>query len=399
MESHDAKGPDESVKGKVTLENWLEAPYNRQALQRMDMIVPTTSISRGDSPVRALHASSDDAAIDEILYETGHGQSTIGRFIESSFTDGILVLRGETVLTERYLSGLNLSTRHSLMSVSKSLAGMLAGKLIDQGLLDQSTRVSDVLPELAHGPYGDATLRQVLDMSVVLDFRQEYDDPTSDVQTEDRAAGWRPRLQGDPPDTKSFLATLRSAPGRNHGFQYCSATTDVLAWIMERASGRGYAELMSTELWSHIGAEYDAYVTVDSSGEPYACAGICATLRDVARFGRLVLDGGSWNGKEVLPTGWIELMRHEAGSSVKSDPNFEEIWSVFPESIYHNQWWTTRNERGAFFGVGIFGQYLYLDPESDVVIVKFSSLPAPLDGAVAKEHLIALDALSRAVAN
>jgi CubicO group peptidase (beta-lactamase class C family) len=389
----------ERINDPITLENWLEPPYNRRALQGMDGFLPTATISRGEGSVRAFYSSTNQESIDEITYETEHGRSTIGHFIESSCTDGILILRGETVLSERYLNGLTKFTRHSLMSVSKSLAGMLAGKLIEQGHLNQEMKVKTIIPELQNGPYGDATLRQVLDMGVVLQFRQEYEDPTSEVQTEDRAAGWRPRLDGDPPDTKAFLATLRGETRQKFGFQYCSATTDVLAWVLQRFSGRPYAELMSAELWSQIGAEHDAYVTVDSSSSPYACAGICATLRDVARFGRLILDGGSWNGKEVLPMNWIEQTSHEAGSLVKSDSDFDAIAGVFPEAIYHNQWWTTRNSRGAFFGIGIFGQYLFLDPESDVVIVKFSSLPAPNDSAIESEHLIALDALSRAIAN
>jgi len=284
------------------------------------------------------------------------------------------------------------------MSISKSLAGMVAGRLIDREVFDPDAEVAAYIPELKHTAYGDATAQQVLDMAVAVRFNQEYDNPQSDVQTEDRASGWRPRLSGDPPDTKAFLATIQGEGEHGTRLQYCSATTDVLAWLMERASGRPYAELLGEELWSQIGAEHDAYVTVDDSGFPYACAGVCATLRDVARFGRLVLDGGVWSGRTVLPKSWIDATRHGAGSPVTSALDFEAVWGAYPDAVYHNQWWTTRGPHGAFFGAGIFGQYLWLDPQSDVVIVKLSSLPAPNPPEDNKEHMTALDALASAVA-
>lgn len=377
--------------------NWLDPPYNRLSLQRMDAVLSTVPICHGDRPVREFERSAK--RIEHIPFEGASGTSTVGEFLDRTFTDGLVVLSGDVLVHESYRNGLTPGTRHSMMSMSKSMAGMLAGKIWGRGLVDLLAQVGNLVPELRSSGYGDASVQQVLDMGVGMRFSQEYTDPTSDVQTQDRAAGWRERLPGDPEDSRRFLATLTK--GSEHGgcLRYCSPTTDVLAWILERAAGRPYASLMTDELWSEIGAEHDAYVTVDASGVPYACAGMCCTLLDLARFGRLVLDGGMVGDRIVIPRQWIEEIQTGVGSRVDSAADHEFFAHAFPQAIYHNQWWTTRNDHMSLFGVGIFGQYLWLDPTSDVVVAKFSSMPAPLDPDVAYEHVVALDALARSLAS
>lgn len=191
---------------------------------------------------------------------------------------------------------------------------------------------------------------------------------------------------------RAFLAGL--APDGPHGlrFQYCSATTDVLAWVLERAAGRPYPELLGERIWSRIGAEHDAVITLDPVGAPYACAGIHATARDLARFGRCVLDGGRVAGRQVIPEEWIRATRRGGRTAVLPD---RDLGSIYPHGTYRNQWWAPGDSAGTFFGIGIFGQYLWLDPVRNVVIVKFSSLPHPRDGRA--EHAAALAAIAEAV--
>lgn len=384
-------GPDVSDE----LFRWLDPPYNRSAFQRMDQILTVATIGRGHDQVRRLDDSAATSGLEGLGGEAGTAAQE--QFLERSCTDGFLVMRGDTILVEDYRNAMTPQTRHCLMSVSKSLAGMLAGSVIRSGLLDLEARVSSVVPELDSSGYGDATVQQVLDMAVALQFGQDYDDPSSEVQTEDRAAGWRPSRPGDPPDSKSFLASLRKQGEHGTRLQYCSTTTDVLAWLLERATGQPYQELLSSRLWSQIGAADDAYVTVDAAGFPYACAGVCATLRDLARFGLLVLQGGTWEGRSVVPTDWIAETRFGHGSPVSSDPAHAAICNVFPDAVYHNQWWTTRDEHGSVFGAGIFGQYLWLDPTTNLVIVKLSSLPAAFDPEDVEAHLRFLRDLARSL--
>lgn len=241
-------------------------------------------------------------------------------FMEATSTDGLLVLCGENIVYERYFGDSTATTRHIAMSVSKSICGMLAGVLVAEGLLDVEAKVASYLPELSNAAHAHSTVQQLLDMTSSLRFDMDYPNPDSDVQTEDRCTGWRPRRPGDPAGTRAFLAELHADSGHGEAFQYCSATTDVLAWVLERASGLPYALLVQERIWSRIGAEHDAYVCVDDLDTPYACAGLGMTLRDLARFGRMILDGSSSQGREVIPTDWISRTRHDGSNDVGLGP-------------------------------------------------------------------------------
>ena len=254
--------------------------------------------------------------------------------------------------------------------------------------------VSAYVPELSESAFGDATVAQLLDMTAALEFNEDYADPDSDVQAQDRAAGWRPRRSEDPRTTYAFLRSLQRNGPHGRSFQYCSATTDVLAWVLERATGRRYPELLSGELWSRVGAEHDAFVTVDEAGFGFANGGVSATLRDVARFGHLVLNSGSVGENRVCSSAWA------AGIRAGADPQLMRGTSFgveFPHGSYRAQWWVTGGETGAFESRGIYGQFLWIDPAADLVIVKLSSLPGALDPDVTSDHHRAFAALAAAL--
>ena len=344
----------------VTLDNWQNAPANRWAFQHVDQLITTAPVSRGDGPVQDLSNAKVLVAAD------------IDEFLGRTCTDGLLVLRGREIAAERYLNGMTPSTPHLFMSVSKSLCSGVFGQFVASGDVELDALVSRYLPELAGSAYGDATVQQVLDMAVGVQFDEAYDDPTSEVQTQDRVAGWRTPHAGDPKDSYAFLATLRKTGVHGTSFSYCSAKTDVLAWILERVAGVGYGQLLSTNLWSKIGAGHDAYVTVDRSGFPMANAGVCGTLRDLARFGRMVLDGGTnmW-GDRVIPAEWVADIRRGGDPAMAR----ESMGTVHPHGSYRNQFWISGDDDGSFYAVGIHGQYVWMNPATDMVVVKLSSLP------------------------
>ncbi|QTV79946.1 serine hydrolase domain-containing protein [Microbacterium sp. NIBRBAC000506063] len=154
-------------------------------------------------------------------------------------------------------------------------------------------------------------------------------------------------------------------------FQYCSATTDALGWLVEEVTGKRYAEVLSERLWSRIGAAQEARISVDRGGFAIANAGISCTARDLARIGRLMLDGGVIDGNRIVSAEWV------AATMAGGDP---AKWlsvkrAVHPNGSYRNQWWATGNERGNIYAVGIYGQYVWLDPATDTVVVKFSTTP------------------------
>ena len=359
--------PDERL---VTLANWQEGPFNRWAFQHVSEVVPCAVLGRGAGPVLPLPHALED--LDPLL----------DGFLERTYTDGFIVLRKGRIVYERYCNGLTERTPHLLQSVSKSFASALVGSLVEKGLVELERHARDYVPELWSSGFGDATVGQLLDMSASIVFSEEYADPASEVQAQDRAAGWRPRHPGDPENSYAFLCSLRKDGEHGRTFQYCSASTDALAWVLERASGRRYADLLAAELWQRLGAEHDAWITVDSAGFGFANGGMCVTLRDLARFGHLMLNGGGVNGVRITPSPWVEHGRRD-NTRLMADGDFK---AAYPRGFYADKWWHTGDERGTFYGVGIYGQYVWIVPKSQLVIAKLSSLPSALDPSMTAAH-------------
>ena len=361
---HPARYPGAAA-GEPTLDSWQEAPHNRWAFARLGELLPTAAVSRRDPATPAEPVVRLDALATRL--------PDLEQRLEETCTDAFLVLRGSEVLAEYYRAGFAPDDRHLLMSVSKSLCGTVVGALVDEGRIDPAQPVTEYVPELAGSVYDGPSVLQVLDMQISIDYNEDYVDPASEVQTHDRSAGWRTRRDGDPADTYEFLTTLRGDGGTGE-FQYCSANTDVLAWIVERVTGLRYVEALSTYLWAKLDADRDATITVDQTGFGFANGGVSCTARDLARVGRMMLDGGVAPGGRVVSQGWVESVL--AGGSREAMPD-EGFTSAFPEGSYTRQWWSTGNERGNVSGIGIHGQNLWLDPRTDSVIVKLSSWPDP----------------------
>lgn len=375
----------------VTLKSWQEGPHNRWGFQHVTELVTSAVLGRGESPVLDLHSEETD--LDDLhLRALSGGDTTLSSFLRTSATDGFIVLRGTTVLYERYLNGMNGGTRHVLMSISKSLCGILAGQFVDSGVIDLNARTSEYVPELWESAYGDATISQLLDMTASVEFGEHYADQRSHVQTQDRVAGWRPRRLHDQSDGYAFLRSLRGGSGHGNAFQYCSATTDVLAWVLERVTGRRYTELLGECLWSQLGAEHDAFVTVDAAGFAFANGGVCTTLRDLARLGLLVLRGGSFDSRRIASEQWIERTREGGDAALARGTEFGR---AYPKGSYRNQWWVTGDDR--LYGSGIFGQFLWIDMSADVVIAKLSSLPNALDPLIQRDHHITFRTVAAAL--
>jgi CubicO group peptidase (beta-lactamase class C family) len=377
----------------VTADNFQDAPYNRWAFLHMSNLLPTAQISRGDLPITVFPRAIED--VGRLSYEGPDSTTTVADMLERTYTDGFLVLRNGVVITERYFNGMLPDTRHLLMSVSKSLTGTLAGILIGQGVLDPTATVPTYVPELRRGAYGKATVQQVLDMTVSLVFNEDYADPHSEIQRQDRAVGWRTARDGDIIGNYHFIPTLKEAGRHGEVFQYCSANTDVLGWVMEKITGTPFCELLSREIWAKLGAEHDAYSTVDRYGAAMPNGGICTTLRDLARFGQMILQEGRFNDRRIVPASWIEETRLHGDNG----PWRHAAWwaGLYPRGSYHNKFWHTADDHGSFFGTGIHGQFLWIDPRTKVVIVKFSTRPEASDHAVMLDNLRGLAAICRAL--
>jgi len=374
----------------LTLDNWQEGPWNRWAYRHISHLIPTALISRGSGTIDVLERRPLDLSTLRIQRADG-GTTTLHEMLTETYTDAFVVLQDGTILYERYFNGMSADTLHLFQSVSKSVTGMLAGILVADGRLRLDRRIGDYLPELRDSGYADATVRDALDMLVSVVYTEDYDDPSSEMNRQDRAAAWRPLLPGDVDGLYQFAATVQKDGNHGEVFQYCSLTTDVLGWVLSRVSGLSFAELLSRELWSKLGCEHDAVITVDHFDSPSPSGGICTTARDLARFGQMVMRQGVANGQQIVPAAWIDDTRFEG--DVEAFARNPENASR-PGAAYRNYFWITNDEYGVFYGTGIYGQHLWFDPSTGVVIAKLSSRPVALDDALGDLTARAFNAIS-----
>jgi CubicO group peptidase (beta-lactamase class C family) len=360
----------------VTLANWRKAPFSAWGFRNVRRLIPTANIA----------ASGHNVALEMSLEEIGHigfdghdGNPTIvSQALRATHTDAFVALRRGRIAAEWYGNGMSATTPHIVFSVSKSICGTLGGILADRGLLDPDDRVADYIPELASSVYAGCTIRHLLDMAVGIAFSEDYDDPKGDVVRYRHAAGWDPLPAGEPPiDLRSFLA-LQKSDGQQHGelFHYVSTNTDVLGWVYERACDQPYAEILSEYLWVPLGAEHDAYITVDARDAMRAAGGICVTPRDLARFGEMIRRRGIAGGRQVVSGAWIDDI------NACGDPEAwarSEFADVFPQASYRSKWYRIDRTKGVLCAFGIHGQWIYIHPEAELVIIRMASEATPLD--------------------
>lgn len=367
---------------------WDYPPYHRWTFQHIREMTATAQVWRGPGPVLPLPAAPRD--VDHLVFEAGGRRRTIGAFLEESFTDGFLVLSRGAIVAERYMNGMRPHGHHLAMSVTKSIVATTAGILVGRGMIDLAAPVTRYLPELEATAYRGATVQHVLDMTSGVVFDESYTTSGSHMQKLDQACGWKPIMRTDWPQTVWELIMTLTESERLHGelFRYRSIETDVLGFLLERVSGQPLAELISTELWAPMGAEEDAYTTVDHAGYALADGGFNATLRDYARFALLHLRGGKANGRQIVPASWIEATR--SGDHARFQGVYRE---VLPRGAYHNQFWIEDPDRRAYMARGIFGQYIYIDPETDFAAVKLSTWPEFVSAERSIEALAAIRAI------
>ncbi|WP_304219460.1 serine hydrolase [Phenylobacterium aquaticum] len=360
----------------ANLSNWRTSPFNVWAFHHVREIVPVAEIAAGPGPARALPEalrSFDDFRVQGLGGQTFDWPG----FLEATSTDAVVILLNGEIVSETYAHGNAARTPHILMSATKSVTGLICGVLADQGRIDLDTPVSALLPEAAASAWGDATLRQLLDMrtGVVMS--------PADLQAYADATQWDP-VAADAPltDLLQFFATTTTGFGPHGGpFSYVSANTDLLGLTLARVTGQSFATLVETLLWRPMGAETDAQITVDRLGAARCTGGLCATARDLARLGQLVADGGVRDGRRVLPAAWLDDLWAGGDRQAWRDGQFAP---AFPgrEMSYRGGWYRIHGDPDFLFAMGIHGQNLFIDRTSGLVIAKLSSIGNPFDPRV-----------------
>jgi CubicO group peptidase (beta-lactamase class C family) len=359
--------------------NWRTAPFSQWAFRHVGEIIPTAPIPC--DPAQAWPLPPASRGLDGFHLSTPKGPGLdLAGFMEATAGDALIVLRDGEVVHEAYANGSDAGTPHIIMSASKSVVGLIVGVLAEADSIDVDAPVTDYVPEVAGSAYRGATVRQLLDMrtGVLLD--------ATDQAAYAAATNWEPA--GDAPaDLHGFYETF-AAPQRPHGgpFSYISANTDLLGWVIERASGQSFAEVTSARLWRPLGAATDAAITVDDLGAPRTTGGICATALDLARLGQLLVQDGRRDGVQIVPSAWIDDIVANGDREAWKTGEFAAGFAGMTMR-YRSGWYVVDNDPGYIFAMGIYGQNLFVDRTNRLVVAKLSSQASANDfRAIALTH-------------
>ena len=378
--------------------NYFSFPKLRWSVCHLREFLPTKEISRGtEAPVPLAYLPHLEFAgmarqIDALSFKPlgSDKPMTWEASLAANYTDGVLILHKGRVVYERYFGCLEQGGKHAIMSMTKSVTGLLAQTLVAEGVLDDRMRVRDVIPEIGSSAFASATVRQVMDMTTGVKYSEDYSDPDADIWQYSRAASPLPKPDDyrGPDGYWTYLQQVQPEGKHGEAFHYKTINSDMLGWIVSRVTGKSVTELASERLWRPMGAEQDAYQTVDGKGVPFAGGGVSAGLRDLGRLGLLMLNEGEINGKRLFPAAVVKHIR--AGGDQSKFKGFPTI----PNGSYTSQWWVFHNEHGAYAARGVHGQTIYVDPKAEMVLVRLASFPQAQNGFIDSTSLPAYQAVA-----
>lgn len=363
----------------VTVQNlrWamLNPEVNSLTFRSMDRLFTTRTVAHAGAPSPLVR---NDRPLD-FSYSFGGQTYSAEQGLERTYTNAILIMKDGRIVHEAYRNNTDPSSRFMGWSTTKSLVSILIGIALDQGLIKSiDDPVDRYLPELGQGGYKGVTIRQVLQMRSGVDYEERYDFANPGIAASNHIAALvkNNRRFVDPART----IRRKHAPGAK--FEYKTIDTAVLGLLIERVSGSTLAAYMARNLWEPLGAEADGFFIMDGApgvGREFSGAGFNSTLRDYARIGQMMLDGGKANGRQIVPASWVAL-------STRATANVAD-----PEPGYGMQWWMMGGS--AYSAIGLQGQYIFVDPATRTVVVKFSYFP-PAEAAADAETAALLAAAS-----
>ncbi|MGD8413078.1 MAG: serine hydrolase [Candidatus Latescibacterota bacterium] len=364
----------------------LTPPFIRWSYLHMRMIYPSAPVAAADKSVAA------DKAIDEgingvkVKHPGTGAMIDMATFLEESFTDALVVIRGDKIVYEKYFNGMNPNQPHQMMSVTKSFAGLLGLIAVEDGYLREVDPITEYVPELKKASaFADATFGQVLDMTNSMEFTEDYADSMSGIRRYGAVLGWTDPVPGVKYEANlyDYLVTLKIDKKHKHGeiFHYQTPKTDVVNWVTNRVNGQSFQEEMYAKLWSKLGTAGETYVLLDKNATPVAGGGLNASPYNLARFAIMMLNDGKFGGEQVVQPSIIRKLA--AGGSIEAfdkGPDSDGVVHPKGEWSYRAQWWV-KHTKGmeAFMAIGFNGQWIYLDVAHDVAIVKQSSQPVSKD--------------------
>lgn len=354
----------------VNRANQIQQRNLRWSLSHMRMLMPTDVIRRGQGPISGFPVGKPLAP--PAFKDQGGIFIDFGTWMRRTHADALIVVHDGSIVFEGYASGVDPATPHTIQSITKSFIGIAAEMLIADGKIDRNAKVSRYVPELASSAWADATIQQALDMTAAVRYNEDLKDPNSDVH---RTYAFASGNFAPPPDYRGpgniyeMLERLPREGEHGAGFTYKTVHPEVIAWVVSRVTGQKLPRFLGERIWSRIGAEEDAYVTVDPAGTAMMGGGMSVTARDLARFGEMLRQEGHYNGQQIVPAAAVrEVFKGGDVEKFRADP----LRRSMVDFSYHDFWWKPPAP-GRIQGLGGFGQHLYINQTTGTVIVKFSS--------------------------
>jgi CubicO group peptidase (beta-lactamase class C family) len=277
-------------------------------------------------------------------------------------TDGLIVLSGNKKIYENYWHGNTKDSKHISWSVAKSFLSAMIGIAVNDGLININEPITKYLPEFNGTGYEGVRVKDILQMSSGVRFNEDYGDYNSDINRFGRAISMGTSM-------KEFALTLTNekTPGTfNH---YVSIDTQMLAMLLQEVTQISVTDYLQEKIWNPLGMESDAYYLIDNTGMEVALGGLNATLRDYAKFGLLYLQRGNWEGEQVVPAAWVDESHYPDSPHLQpgENPYSSSSWG------YGYQWWVPGFPDTDYTAAGVYNQYIYIDPVTNVVVAKTSS--------------------------
>jgi CubicO group peptidase (beta-lactamase class C family) len=378
--------------------SFFQFPALRYSVCHMRQFMPTSNVNAARSK-QYKFKTKPDSNIDAVTFLPSDSDKpmTWETSLSVNYTDGILILHKGKIVYEKYFGELRPDGLHAAMSVSKTFTGTLGALLVEEGLLDENKTGADYIPELKNSAFGDATIREILDMTTALKYSEDYSDPNAEIWAFSAAGNPfpKPASYKGPTNYFDYLVTVQKEGNHGEVFGYKTVNTDVMGWIVSRVTGKSIPDLLSERIWKPLGTHFDGYYQIDGAGIAFAGGGFSANMRDMAMFGEMIRKKGNFNKTQILPVSLIEDIMKGGNQEVFEKSAYSSLknWS------YRNMWWITHNEHGAFAARGVHGQTIYIDPKAEMVIVRFASHPEAKNSKIDPTSLPAYHAVAKYLLN
>ncbi|MEN9324652.1 MAG: hypothetical protein RL414_406 [Actinomycetota bacterium] len=378
------------VREDISLDNWKDLPFSTWSFQNVQELIPVAEIPGASSTSLPQLIDSDFL---QQSFSSQSGTETYKSFLERSHTDAFLLLKSGEIVSDWYTRDMHLHAKHLIFSISKSLTGALGGIIFKKFDIDLNSKVGKFLDIPSGSAYATATLRNLLDMSVSLNFDESYSSTTGIYARYRQAMLWMNRKEQDAYSNETleeFILGLEQSE-HEHGvqFNYRSPNSDLLGRVIEIVGGKPFAELMSQELWIPLGCS-TATITVDAEGMARTAGGISCSIHDLALLAESIRLAHSGMRDGVISQEWA------LDTFGKGD---REIWrkgdfaNFFPEGSYRNQWYSIDKNRGC--AIGIHGQWIYIDFSQEIVAIRLSSQASADDDSLDESTLALFESLAQ----